>query len=126
MRLGATPLPCRGRRRAKRRVSCCAAFPKRPTRPRSRAGASSPATASNSPCAVSRARIERGRTMHFWRGFAIFLAGGVVGTGFGVALGFFFFPFVFPPPPAAEMLIQAAPSPPVATGTVHPSKPHHP
>ena len=30
--------------------------------------------------------------------------GGVLGTGFGVALGFFLFPFVFPPPPAAEQL----------------------
>ncbi len=31
--------------------------------------------------------------MHgFWRGIAIFLLGGVLGTGFGVALGFFFFP----------------------------------
>jgi hypothetical protein len=66
--------------------------------------------------------------MHFWRGFAIFLAGGVVGTGFGVALGFFFFPFVFPPPPAAEMLIEADRSPLVATGTfihANPSDPVH-
>jgi len=54
-----------------------------------------------------------------WRGLAIFLLGGVLGTGFGVALGFFFFPFVFPPPPAMEQLTQddvaprisAAPSP---------------
>ncbi|MGE0855160.1 MAG: DM13 domain-containing protein [Hyphomicrobiaceae bacterium] len=33
-----------------------------------------------------------------------FLLGAVLGTGFGVALGFFAFPFVFPPPPAAEVL----------------------
>ena len=33
----------------------------------------------------------------FWRGIAIFALGGVLGTAFGVALGFFFFPFVFPP-----------------------------
>ncbi len=43
----------------------------------------------------------------FWRGLAIFLMGGVCGTAFGVALGFFFFPFVFPPPPAMEQLTQA-------------------
>jgi hypothetical protein len=43
----------------------------------------------------------------FWRGFIIFLIGGLFGTGFGVALGFFIFPFVFPPPPAAEMLAEA-------------------
>ena len=36
-----------------------------------------------------------------WRGLAIFVLGGVLGTGFGIALGFFFFPYVFPPPPAA-------------------------
>ena len=40
----------------------------------------------------------------FWRGIAIFFLGGVLGTGFGVALGFFFFPYVFPPPPAVEQL----------------------
>jgi len=53
----------------------------------------------------------------FWRGFVIFLFGGVLGTAFGVALGFFLFPFVFPPPPAAEQLAEAARSPLVATGT---------
>lgn len=50
----------------------------------------------------------------YWRGIAIFLLGGVLGTGFGVALGFFLFPYVFPPPPANEQLTQAdvAPLPP--------------
>src|SRR5574342_183450 len=43
----------------------------------------------------------------FWRALAIFLTGGVLGTGFGVALGFFFYPFVFPPPPAMEQLTNA-------------------
>jgi len=78
---------------------------------------------------------------NFWRGIAIFFLGGVLGTGFGVALGFFFFPFVFPPPPAMEQLTQAdiAASAPsvapkqaaaaaVATGTfihVNPSDPIH-
>ncbi len=42
-----------------------------------------------------------------WQSLAIFLGGGVLGTGFGVALGFFLFPFVFPPPPAAEQLTDA-------------------
>ena len=40
----------------------------------------------------------------WWRSLAFFLGGGILGTGFGVALGFFLFPFVFPPPPAAEQL----------------------
>lgn len=42
-----------------------------------------------------------------WQSLAIFLSGGVLGTGFGVALGFFLFPFVFPPPPAVEQLTEA-------------------
>jgi hypothetical protein len=52
----------------------------------------------------------------------------VLGTAFGVALGFFFFPFVFPPPPAAEQLAEADRSPLVATGTfihANPSDPIH-
>jgi hypothetical protein len=53
----------------------------------------------------------------FWRAIAIFLLGGVLGTGFGVAVGFFFYPFVFPPPPAAEQLTEADRARPVATGT---------
>jgi hypothetical protein len=53
----------------------------------------------------------------FWRGIAIFLLGGVLGTGFGVALGFFFFPYVFPPPPVATgTFIHANPSDPVHWG----------
>ena len=64
----------------------------------------------------------------FWRGLIIFLAGGLFGTGFGVALGFFIFPFVFPPPPAAEMLSEAERAALVATGTfihANPSDPVH-
>jgi hypothetical protein len=64
----------------------------------------------------------------FWRGIAIFLLGGVLGTGFGVALGFFFFPYVFPPPPASESLTEADRAAPVATGTfihANPSDPVH-
>jgi hypothetical protein len=64
----------------------------------------------------------------FWRLLAIFLFGGILGTGFGVALGFFLFPFVFPPPPAAERLTEADRSPLFATGTfihANPSDPVH-
>jgi Electron transfer DM13 len=64
----------------------------------------------------------------FWRGLAIFLFGGVLGTGFGVALGFFFFPFVFPPPAANESLTEADRSSLVANGTfihANPSDPVH-
>jgi electron transfer DM13 len=63
-----------------------------------------------------------------WRGIAIFLFGGILGTAFGVALGFFFFPYVFPPPPAAERLTEADRSALVASGTfihVNPSDPIH-
>lgn len=55
--------------------------------------------------------------MRIWRGLAIFVVGGALGTGLGVALGFFLFPFVFPPPPAAEQLTEADRSPLVATGS---------
>jgi hypothetical protein len=64
----------------------------------------------------------------FWRGLAIFCLGGILGTGFGVALGFFLIPFVFPPPPAAEQLTEADRSAQVATGAfihANPSDPIH-
>jgi hypothetical protein len=64
----------------------------------------------------------------FLYGLLIFLVGGLLGTGFGVVLGFFFFPFVFPPPPAMEQLAETDRSSPVATGTfIHadPSDPIH-
>lgn len=63
-----------------------------------------------------------------WRGIAIFFLGGVLGTAFGVALGFFLFPFVFPPPAAIEQLTEADRSPVYATGTfihANPSDPIH-
>lgn len=59
---------------------------------------------------------------------ALLLVGGVLGTAFGVALGFFLFPYVFPPPPAAESLTEADRSALVATGTfihANPSDPVH-
>jgi hypothetical protein len=64
----------------------------------------------------------------FWRGIGIFILGGVLGTGFGVALGFFIFPYVFPPPAAAEQLADAERSNLVASGSfihANPSDPVH-
>jgi hypothetical protein len=64
----------------------------------------------------------------FWRGLAIFLLGGILGTGFGVALGFFLFPYVFPPPPAVEQITEADRAVLHATGTfihANPSDPIH-
>ena len=48
----------------------------------------------------------------FWGKIVAFFFGGILGTVFGVALGFFFFPYVFPPPPATEQLTQADLTPP--------------
>lgn len=62
-----------------------------------------------------------------WRGLFLFLLGAILGTGFGVALGFFLFPFVFPPPPAIETLLDSDRAP-VANGSfIHavPSDPIH-
>ena len=65
----------------------------------------------------------------WWRSAAVFVAGGVIGTAFGVALGFFMFPYVFPPPPAAERLSEVErTSPVVAEGRfihANPSDPIH-
>ena len=63
-----------------------------------------------------------------WRALVIFVVGGVLGTAFGFALGIFFFPYLFPPPPAAEQLTEADRTPVVATGTfihANPSDPVH-
>ena len=62
------------------------------------------------------------------RWLAVLLVGTVLGTGFGVALGFFLFPFVFPPPAAREQLTRAEASKLVAKGTfihANPSDPVH-
>jgi Electron transfer DM13 len=64
----------------------------------------------------------------FWRGLALFMLGGILGTGFGVALGFFFFPYVFPPPAANEQLTEAERTKLVASGKFiqpNPSDPIH-
>ncbi len=62
----------------------------------------------------------------FWRSTKIFLFGGILGTALGVALGFFFFPFVFPPPLAADQLTETDRSQLVATGTFIHSNPSDP
>lgn len=62
------------------------------------------------------------------RWLVAFLLGGATGAAFGVALGFFLFPYVFPPPPAAETLSDAESARIVASGTfIHadPSDPVH-
>ncbi|WP_049641061.1 DM13 domain-containing protein [Candidatus Rhodobacter oscarellae] len=63
-----------------------------------------------------------------WRMVAVFLLGGVLGTGFGVALGFLAFPYVFPPPAAMDQLTEADAETLVATGTfihANPADPIH-
>ena len=63
-----------------------------------------------------------------WRMAAVFLVGGVLGAVFGVAIGFFIYPFVFPPPPAMEELTSQERSHVIATGTfihANPSDPIH-
>ncbi len=52
----------------------------------------------------------------FWLGLLLFVVGGLLGTGAGVALGFFLFPYVFPPPPAAETLLETDRTAIVANG----------
>lgn len=62
------------------------------------------------------------------RGFVLLLIGGVFGTAFGVAAGFFAYPFVFPPPEAMETLTAEERSNPVARGEfihANPSDPIH-
>jgi hypothetical protein len=64
----------------------------------------------------------------FLRGLLIFMCGGIVGMASGIAIGFFLFPYVFPPPPAAEQLTQDDRTPLVAAGTfihANPSDPIH-
>ncbi|MGE0850937.1 MAG: DM13 domain-containing protein [Hyphomicrobiaceae bacterium] len=63
------------------------------------------------------------------RSLLLFLTGGVLGTGFGLALGFFLFPYVFPPPPAAEQLSEVERRSPIVAGGkfihANPSDPVH-
>jgi hypothetical protein len=64
----------------------------------------------------------------FVRGVLLFVFGGILGTLFGVGLGFFLFPFVFPPPTGTDQLAESERAKLVASGTfVHanPSDPIH-
>lgn len=63
-----------------------------------------------------------------WRNLAFFFGGGVLGTAFGVALGFFLFPYVFPPPEAMESLTAEEKTAVVASGKfihANPADPVH-
>ena len=63
-----------------------------------------------------------------WRWITAFLIGGVFGTAFGVAVGFFAFPYVFPPPEAMDVLSAEEKTELVASGTfihANPSDPIH-
>ncbi|MFN3232652.1 MAG: DM13 domain-containing protein [Alphaproteobacteria bacterium] len=63
-----------------------------------------------------------------WKSIAIFLSGGVLGALFGVAVGFFAFPYVFPPPPAMDVLAAEEQTNVVARGKfihANPSDPIH-
>ena len=62
------------------------------------------------------------------RWITVFLIGGVFGTAFGVAVGFFAFPYVFPPPEAMDVLTAEEKTAKVASGTfihANPSDPIH-
>jgi hypothetical protein len=63
-----------------------------------------------------------------WRAAALFLIGGILGVAAGVAVGFFIYPFVFPPPAAMEELTAEEKTKLLATGTfmhANPSDPIH-
>jgi hypothetical protein len=78
--------------------------------------------------ATQKREAENGRNNTMRRWFTAFLLGGVLGTGFGVALGFFLFPYVFPPPPAKETLTTEERTQVISRGTfihANPSDPIH-
>jgi hypothetical protein len=64
----------------------------------------------------------------FLRGLLIFVLGGIAGAVFGFGAGIVAFPYMFPPPPAAEVISETARSPLASTGTfihANPSDPVH-
>lgn len=61
-----------------------------------------------------------------WKLLASFLVGGILGTGFGVAVGFFAFPYVFPPPEAMDQLSESEQKVRVATGSFLHANPNDP
>lgn len=69
---------------------------------------------------------ERKRVSSIWRGIALLLIGALLGTGAGVALGFFLFPYVFPPPPATDTLTQEEKSKLLARGEFIQANPFDP
>jgi hypothetical protein len=72
--------------------------------------------------------VKGAKMRGFWFGLILFVFGGLLGTGAGVALGFFLFPYVFPPPTAAEVLLETDRSAIVANGSfmhANPADPIH-
>jgi len=63
-----------------------------------------------------RPKVENGMG-RFLRYLLTFVIGALVGLAAGIALGFLIFPFVFPPPPAADRLSAAEATQLVASGT---------
>jgi hypothetical protein len=61
-----------------------------------------------------------------FRWLTVFLFGGAVGAAFGTALGFFLFPYVFPPPPAMDTLTAAEQGTLVAKGSFTQPNPNDP
>jgi len=61
-----------------------------------------------------------------WKAIGLLLAGSVLGTGFGVALGFFLFPFVFPPAPSMDVLTAEEQTEVLARGTFIQANPFDP
>jgi hypothetical protein len=64
----------------------------------------------------------------FFRGIVIFVFGGVLGTLFGIALGFFLFPFVFSPPPGTDRIEETDRTALIGSGAfihANPSDPIH-
>ncbi|MEC8174857.1 MAG: DM13 domain-containing protein, partial [Pseudomonadota bacterium] len=59
------------------------------------------------------------------RGFAILFISGLFGSGFGVAVGFFLFPYILPPLEALEQLAVEEDAAPVAAGTFSHANPIH-
>lgn len=57
------------------------------------------------------------------RGLLIFIVGGIFGTAFGVAVTVFAYPYIFPPPPANEVVTEAEKTGLVAQGMfIHANK----